>query len=414
MPAPSAPVLAFDEASGRLLEHRRGELTFFLPWPTLGAFTRGEDGRRWRAAQPHINFRVARIHAPVQQYLDRVPQEVLDAVLPFPDRQWELLVFASRCGDAAVDLLRANPTVGYMLANNWKFRREPTADPMVSASLLLRPNLKQRDVLRWLGFPDTESMRRIARKIDVAALEIPQLRGLRTAMTDAGNRKRLAHLPRITKPVLRLAADGALTCLAPGYLREITELRPRAAAEATRMIADTVRMWRLARPTTSLHVFVSTAQVIGLHDHLAATVDWHAISGPQSDLPRPPLKGTSTIIPIESVAMLADEGRQERNCVGSYASRVKQRRLFLYRVLAPTRATLSIIRRSGAWTIDRLLGAGNQPVPSATRRVVETWLKGAALAEPAPDAHATVAVKATLPNQDASSVNARAGCCTVA
>jgi hypothetical protein len=114
-------------------------------------------------------------------------------------------------------------------------------------------------------------------------------------------------------------------------------------------------------------------------------VDWQAISGPQSDLPRPPLKGTSTIVPIESVAMLTEEGRQEGNCVGSYASRVKQRRLFIYRVLAPSRATLSIVRRSGAWTIDRLLGANNQPVPVATRQAVEAWLKSATLAEPEPD-----------------------------
>ena len=48
---------------------------------------------------------------------------------------------------------------------------------------------------------------------------------------------------------------------------------------------------------------------------------------------------------------------------------------YIYRVLAPERATLSIIQGAdGCWCIDQLKLACNKPAKPETYQVVQTWL----------------------------------------
>lgn len=82
-------------------------------------------------------------------------------------------------------------------------------------------------------------------------------------------------------------------------------------------------------------------------------------------------------MPITSTGVLCDEGAGQRNCVASYASQIRQKRVFVYQVLAPSRATLSIVRRQGRWQIDQLEAACNRPAPRETRLAVLAWLRTA-------------------------------------
>jgi hypothetical protein len=54
-------------------------------------------------------------------------------------------------------------------------------------------------------------------------------------------------------------------------------------------------------------------------------------------LPRPPLPGTTAIVPLGTPAELAAEGREQQNCVGSYSERVLAGDTCIYRVLKPAR-----------------------------------------------------------------------------
>lgn len=97
-------------------------------------------------------------------------------------------------------------------------------------------------------------------------------------------------------------------------------------------------------------------------------------------LPSPPLRGTRDIIPIQTAAALVEEGREQNNCVAAYAERVRRRTTFIYRVLRPERATLSIVRgEDGDWRIDELECRGNTRVSAITRLAVESWLDQYAL-----------------------------------
>ena len=97
-------------------------------------------------------------------------------------------------------------------------------------------------------------------------------------------------------------------------------------------------------------------------------------------LPSPPLRGTRDITPILTAAALFEEGRDQNNCVATYAERVRRRTTFIYRVLRPERATLSIVRgEDGDWRIDELECRSNTEVSAITRQSVESWLDQYAL-----------------------------------
>jgi hypothetical protein len=91
--------------------------------------------------------------------------------------------------------------------------------------------------------------------------------------------------------------------------------------------------------------------------------------------PRPPLPAVDEIVPLRRPEDLIAEGRQQRNCVASYIGRVAQGGIYIYRVLSPERATLSVVKlEDGCWHLDQLLGAGNRAVGAVTRQLVAAWL----------------------------------------
>jgi hypothetical protein len=371
------PVTYTFAADSGLLIAQGDEEMLLLPWPALKAMKRGNKDSRWRPARPRLDIRARLAEPALARYLEPCPAGVVETVERFPDRHWELLVFAERCGRPALDLLHATPALGYMLANNREFRRVHKTEPMVSARLLLAPRRRQRDVLEWLGFPPTETVRRVLRKIDDDALDVGALRALRAHMGDDRCRQRLSHLPRITRPLLRMAGEGTLPSLAPALLRQLLEGRLPRTSTLPRVVSDTIRMWRVAHAGAPLPVFVSVRRLREEHDRLAATTDWSALASRASDLPPPPLPGTAAIVPLDTPLMLCEEGELQHNCVGSYVTRVRRRQLYIYRVLEPSRATLSIVKRDGRWRIDQLEGPRNSPVPTGTRKAVWAWLRDA-------------------------------------
>lgn len=371
------PVTHTFAADSGLLVAQAGEELLLLPWPALKAMRRSGPGAPWRPARPRLDIRARVAEPELARYLEGLPPGVVETVERFPDRHWELMIFVARCGMPALDLLQANPALGYMLANNREFRRVHKTEPMVSARLLLAPRRRQRDVLEWLGFPPTETVRRVLRKIDYDALDVGALRALRAHMGDDRCRQRLSHLPRITRPLLKMAGEGALPSLAPALLRQLLEGRLPRGSTLPRVVSDTIRMWRVAHPGVPLPVFLSVRRLREVHDELAATVDWAALAKRSPGFPVPPLPGTGAIVPLDTAQLLCEEGELQHNCVGSYVTRVRRRQLYIYRVIEPSRATLSIVRRDGRWRIDQLKGPRNSPVPAETRKTVQAWLRDA-------------------------------------
>jgi hypothetical protein len=143
----------------------------------------------------------------------------------------------------------------------------------------------------------------------------------------------------------------------------------------SRQLTDTLHMADALDVDLSRRRFPTRTRIREVHDDLArdyARLHDARLSGCR--FPRPPLPGSEVIVPLRSPRALVEEGRQQDNCVATYAERVAAGETFIYRVLRPERATLSIVRISGRWQVGELLCAHNRPVSSATWRAVERWL----------------------------------------
>src|SRR5206468_303560 len=95
----------------------------------------------WEKLAAFINFRRS------------VPPEIAVAIEPFPGRQMALLRMCRR-REQAKELLEQSPALGFSAAHAGKFRPTTSDAADLAAKLSKR---KQREIARWLGFPDSQA-----------------------------------------------------------------------------------------------------------------------------------------------------------------------------------------------------------------------------------------------------------------
>ena len=148
------------------------------------------------------------------QWYNTIPAHIRPIVGQYPNRQWHMLSFILRCGDAAFDLVQSNPALAFTLASNWLFHIPPVKQPLRSARALLKPGKKQKDILGWLQFPPTNSVRKIFRKIRVSSLNIRILRLLQQIVYESRIVKKLSHLSVINGYIIGILSDPQLEAMA--------------------------------------------------------------------------------------------------------------------------------------------------------------------------------------------------------
>jgi len=170
------------------------------------------------------------------------------------------------------------------------------------------------------------------------------------------------------------------------------EQRPGAdvLAELPRLVTDVERLGAvLERRDVSavLDNCRSVAALRQLHDRWADIVNRGAEERRRSaylerygglGFPQPPLSGNESIVPITTIDELAAEGREMKHCVLAHAPAIFEGRAYVYRVLAPERATLELtLEGPAAVTLAELRGSGNADVSDETRQCVLRWLRPA-------------------------------------
>ena len=323
-----------------------------LPEHMLGGLP-GPEQEEWRRQER--NERITMDHA-----WSLLPPEVRNDLLRYSTRRWHMLSLHARCPDA-IDLSQSNPALFYMLASNWVFHKPAVTQPIRSARALM--NRKQKQILEWLGFPANETTRRILAKITPSALQVESLLYLRQFLIDQHPLLQcLQHLEQIHGTVLEF-------CLKPWFAARVT---PRLLHEVSQdpreafiLMRDTLRMIRLLEPRNGPGRFVSLQRLRSYHDELAAqlpdatengAIDWVPIP---EVFPDPPFGGTESIVPIRAYRDLATEGREMHHCVPAYAESIARGEVYVYRVTAPVRATLSVQRTSAGWRPDQCSGVAN-------------------------------------------------------
>ena len=355
-----------------------------------------------------------------QAFRMKLPDSLAQAVEPFVCHQWPLMTLLNR-SIAARDLVKTNPLLAYALANN-EHLRQGGGTEHASAAATRYSKRPQREILGWLGFPDTEAMVRILKKLPLAIVYPGLLRKLRQCTSFPEILKSFGHLPVINTGVIFLASHPDMAALVtPKLLLEVAgmddeELSAPTADLLSEAITLANRMNRLDR----LRPLISSRKVLECRDGLvrdyvafqeqrqrdreAKQVARDAVEPtmgnrvirrvlrrerPVEDeldhekrarfekFPPPPIPGTATIIPLQTFSALETESNEQNNCVGrsfEYAKRIMTGTLYIYKVLAPEHHTLSVVKYgNNCWTIGELKGFENAMGTRSAYIMVRAW-----------------------------------------
>ena len=119
------------------------------------------------------------------------------------------------------------------------------------------------------------------------------------------------------------------------------------------------------------------------HDRLVdliCTQDW--LPYLNTPFPEPPLPGTQNIVPITSGPELQEESQAMGHCVVSLIPDILNGDLFVYRIVAPERATVALALTTTAeqpgttrWSFNEIQGPNNCEVTPETFNHVTRWLQ---------------------------------------
>lgn len=240
-------------------------------------------------------------------------------------------------------------------------------------------NKKQKELAPLIGFPAETWAVNILRKVPPESVNSGRLNRLVAVLGEPDTRTLLSHLSSINAGVIEVVCSQPIRgYVAPTLLKEIAANdRELYKADTASLLTDTVNMADVLEPDHGLR-FATLAQLKRVHDRLAAEycrADLARCGGER--FPRPPKPGIpGVIVPIRTVSDLASEGRDQANCVASYAANVAEGACYIYRVLRPERATLSVVREANRrWRIGELKLAGNKVPSPQTCEFVDSWFE---------------------------------------
>ena len=305
-----------------------------------------------------------------------IPIEIRRLLVIYRTRQWHLLSFLARCGEPATDLVRSSPALAFALASNWVFHKPAVKRPLRSARNLLRRGRSQKDILAWLGFPPTKSVRRLLARVVPASIDVAPLLYLRDTLRMPGQSSRFAHVERLNAGVIRILTDPKLSHAAsPRLIRSVSQrVEDDRVPHSAYLLRDSARMFEQVFPNRRFPDLRSVQRLQEFHDEL--TVRTNRLAPEALSFPKPPVNGNDHIVPILNPKELKGEGIEMKHCVSSYSRQIAwDRNLFVYKVLAPERCTLSIYKSGSEWRIGELKRSSNREVSEITRSRVGSWLQ---------------------------------------
>jgi hypothetical protein len=237
--------------------------------------------------------------------------------------------------------------------------------------------MKQREIAKWLGFPGSQAWANILSKIPAEVVSLESALALRTGAGANQLEKLLCHLQTINAGALALIHDeGTGRLVTPTLLEEVSEApEERTTPQIVHLINEIVVLHMRMGTDERLTAFRSCEEVRRKQQQSVDDYAQHRKRLESEDLPEPPLPGTEHIIPLTTCGELEEEGEAQHHCVGCYGPLVATGDCYVYRVLSPQRATLSIEKGpDGCWRIEQLYLSCNRPVSSETRKAVQGWL----------------------------------------
>ncbi len=334
------------------------------------------------------------------EFRKTLPDEIARILEPFQSHQWNLLELLTARPEA-IQLASHNPVLAYLLANNDYFRKNLTKPPAYLAQWRL--DYTQERLLEWLGFPAKPAVVKLFRKIDPSSLMPASARLLRIALNmDPNLLSLLAHHRRINRGMLDLVVLPDLRpFLTTDLLAEVAEIADGKQVDAPdekvlRYVKAMDEMGYIGRikPIKSLKkldALSKRAQEAFIAEKAAREAARQArkqqlraeenervgrerrCERAQRSIPPPP--DTKDFVRLCRALDVVEEGAKQKHCVGHMALKVATGDAFIYRVLQPERATLSLkMGEDGQWKIGELKLACDRQAGKATQAHVVRWL----------------------------------------
>lgn len=368
------------------------------PWADGLRVFNDEDGR-WveMDRDPQFAFVASALRAPDSGAVHAFARAIrADAVrLANACGTFELTAFRMlRWHDAAWDLTRTSPNLAWLLAAR-------VDDQCVAHDALAAVLRKRRvDVVSWcLATQATPATLRLLEKIEPDVQAEGEIRLIARTLAEPEVVRLFRHLARVPLHAVRSAlaypqfrtrkffvdalthdatADGE-----PGGGSLVSDVfllhrdALRAATELRIPAADAQRQLDGARSIAALRAR-HDAWSEELMDRLRRQTEAEMLAVGIGVFPSPPVADSSDILALRTVHELAREGSEMRHCVAGYARECAAGRCFVFRVLAPTRATLEIRMNGGRPYVAQIRGARNELAPQETWTAVQRWLEDAA------------------------------------
>tara|TARA_B100001964_G_scaffold28206_1_gene28568 strand:+ start:371 stop:2041 length:1671 start_codon:yes stop_codon:yes gene_type:complete len=368
-------------------------LTIISSWPNISSRSRSGEDTIWKDSFPEINLNnfikpnrqlslpfivqedFWENNEPVNRFMEKIPGNIRNKVGQFKDKHFEILRLISHSNHAH-DLLKCSPALLYALAASHKFRRANCKNFFSKAVQYARK--KKKDIAGWLGLSASKRSVKIINKIPINEVEIDLLLRLRKILKSNNKEamKALSHVPRINKTIIEFVSNPeTLHHVSGNLLANVLMPQKNKSDSIYNYFEDVLRMARIVRPNYRNMRFNTLRELKFTHDNLVREINEHKkLKGLlKYKFPDPPLPGTRDIVPLSNPRELISEGLSQKNCIASYASKVSKREVFIYKILFPERATLSLARRSNSWKVGELKAACNRKVRSETSEYVFGW-----------------------------------------
>jgi hypothetical protein len=217
----------------------------------------------------------------------------------------------------------------------------------------------------------------VLRRLPASQMRVSRLLYLRDVMHDPQRLQLLGHLPVLSRGVLRMVSDNRLSpYITPSLMLEVSALpRPTRASSLVLTLLEIDQMRQQLEIDRSVKI-TSISGLMQLHDELVRVLNRQRyLSKIPGKFPQPPFPGTEEVIPLSRPEQLLEEGQLMHNCVAGYAQAVANGGEYIYRVVAPERATLCLRYDRGHWRLTQIKGVCNRPVSQATLDAVTAWLQ---------------------------------------
>lgn len=316
----------------------------------------------------------------IDAFITEIPLFFREIVEPFRTGR-ALILRLIRLHSETTQLAKSNPALLFILCNKiltGKISLSGFSDLIYS---------RRRDIAKTCGCFPSKSVVRTLSRMRAASWKQNTLECLANIVNNKKVMQTISFLPDITQPLILLVHMWPEIIYCSFFRKDIMfhELIKEDNSWVDRL-SDFLLLWddiiRLGQSlfnediAARIRRLEAISSLEKLHDNLVKNVNLRFVEDYDDTLifPPPLLNGNAYIIPIVTMRDLAEEGRVMKHCVALYSKMIMNNVWYIYRVLHPERATLSIRMTNQGPEISELKGIGNQDVSTNTIDYVKRWI----------------------------------------